>query len=78
MNKDCKLINKEELLSFVKLVYQEGCFGHLDLIDNFCDNLVEDFYKKLPSGDIVDSVGKITLTTAPILPNFHYFSSEEI
>lgn len=76
MNKDFKLIKKEELLSFVKKIYEEGCYGHLDLIDNFCEKEVEEFFQKLPIGKIYEPVTKIDLN--PLMPNFNYIANPEI
>ncbi len=68
MNKDCKLINKEELLKLVKQVYEQACFGHYDLLESYCEKEVDSFYEKLPSGKIHESITKLDLT--PRMPSF--------
>jgi len=36
-------ISKEELEAFAKKVYEEACYGYLDLKDSVCDGMLRDF-----------------------------------
>lgn len=36
-------INREELLGLAKKIYEEACYGYLDLKESVCDRLVRDF-----------------------------------
>lgn len=60
-------ISKEELEAFAKKVYEEACYGYLDLKDSVCDGMIRDFLdgrKILPPIDtnIMTIVGSSGLT----------------
>jgi len=76
MNKDSKIINKEELLIFVKSIYENGCYGHFDLKDSHCEKQVDKFFDNLPNAKAPDSTFK--LDVIPRMPNFHYITNPEI
>lgn len=57
---DVKNITMEQLLEFAKRIYSDACFGHLDLLENYCQKNCEDFFNSLKSTNplVIDSVSK--------------------
>lgn len=56
-------VSKEELLSLASRIYEEGCYGYLDLKNSACDRIISDFIggKK----EIKDVVTNITSHREP-------------
>lgn len=44
-------INRDQLVDFAKKVYQRACFGHLDLMDNFCEAAASELFNELPDSN---------------------------
>lgn len=42
-----KQINRDQLVAFAKRVYQQACFGHLDLMEGFCEAASSEFFNGL-------------------------------
>lgn len=42
-------INKDQIVAFAKKVYQRACFGHLDLMDDFCESAASELFNGLPA-----------------------------
>jgi hypothetical protein len=36
-------VSKEELISLASRIYEEGCYGYLDLKNSVCDKIISDF-----------------------------------
>lgn len=39
-----KQITKEQLVEFAKRIYQQGCFGHFDLMESYCEAVSSEFF----------------------------------
>lgn len=62
-------ISKEELEAFAKKVYEEACYGYLDLKDSVCDGMIRDFLdgrKILPPIDTNIMSGPSPGPTGPV------------
>jgi len=63
-----KIISKEQLLRFAKLVYSVGCHGYMDLLDNFCERAVDDLYEDLKNPTTLASTVSMSVVNESPFP----------
>lgn len=45
-------VSKSQLLEFARTVYSDACYGHLDLVENYCEKAVDGIFRSLASHSV--------------------------
>jgi len=78
-----KNVTMEQLLEFTRKIYADACFGHLDLLDSYCEINCEKFFNSLKIANpmVIDSVSNFEINSDDIVVNYsqpHFIISNDI